>query len=430
MPESMSDGASTCRHDRRWQELQASVQQTLLAEANRNELKIAYARTLALAVFFLNDSYTYLSPQRALGVEHVPLLLPLYTGSALLLSLAFARWLWSGSYHALLRVVVPTADAIMIISGVNSGIALLGKATFVAVGGLPTIALASTLLVVSGGLRLHMRSAIYTTALGLFVFIYFAPGMQVWSPNTAIQAGLLVGVGVVSIWMTRIVHRTVGAEVARVTLGRFLPPHLVRQAYSEAISTLLSPQIVEATVLVSDLRAFTRYAEKQSANAVLDFLNEIQGRLAVIVHSHGGTVDKFMGDGMLAVFGAPNLLPDHGGQAIRAAEAMVESLSGLLTTAGDPVRVGIGIDTGSVVSGCLGNASRLEYTVIGDPVNTASRLEALTKDYGGPILISTATIASLRSDDPIRPRVRPLGPIQVRGKADKLEVFQLGAGAA
>ena len=142
--------------------------------------------------------------------------------------------------------------------------------------------------------------------------------------------------------------------------------------------------------------------------------------MADIVIEHGGTIDKFAGDGVMAVFGAPDPMPDHPERALRCALAMQarqQQLNWETWTEGlPPLGVGIGLNTGVVVAGTVGGGGRLEYTVVGDAVNLAQRLQAQAE--GGQILASGATVAGAPDL-----RTEPLGPVQVKGRREPVEVF-------
>jgi class 3 adenylate cyclase len=156
---------------------------------------------------------------------------------------------------------------------------------------------------------------------------------------------------------------------------------------------------------------------------VFRFLSRLQGELAGVVHAHGGVVDKFLGDGMLAVFGVGAVNEGHAGRAVAAAVALrdaVERVNAENLLPG-PVRMGIGLHSGPLVCGCLGTGERLEWTVIGDTVNTASRLESLTKDQGVDLLLSGAVLVRVPAL-----ATRPLGRVQLRGREQEIEVHTLG----
>jgi adenylate cyclase len=154
---------------------------------------------------------------------------------------------------------------------------------------------------------------------------------------------------------------------------------------------------------------------------VFELLNRLQGALSEAVHACGGIVDKFMGDGMLAVFGATDPSPDHARRAIEAVRRIRQALVDLnRELSGGKLAIGVGVHSGSVVAGCLGGGSRLEFTVIGDAVNTTSRLEALTKEKGVDVLVSEET--ALRVPDA---ELQDLGVVAVRGRQQGIRVYTL-----
>lgn len=178
----------------------------------------------------------------------------------------------------------------------------------------------------------------------------------------------------------------------------------------------LGGELRDATILFVDLRNFTTYAEAHSPQEVVAFLNGFLADMADCVESRGGLVNKFTGDGFLALFGAPTDLPDHPALAVEAAIAMVEKAQNF------PLGLGIGIETGRVLAGTIGSPTRMEYTVIGDAVNTASRLEGLGKFYGASILVSEEVF---RRCAPGRFCGRSLGPVRVKGRTSTLEMVEV-----
>jgi len=180
----------------------------------------------------------------------------------------------------------------------------------------------------------------------------------------------------------------------RDNLTRFLPPQVAEEVMKLGDSTL-QPVQREVTVLFSDIRDFTSFSENLPPGAVLQFLDEYFGHMGQVVKGHDGIVNKFLGDGMLAVWGVPQKNPRHAELAVKAALDMrkvVEELNQVRRNNGaPPIRIGIGIHTGQVAAGMLGGADQHEYTVIGDAVNVASRVEGLTKQLGVDILVSEST---------------------------------------
>ena len=190
-------------------------------------------------------------------------------------------------------------------------------------------------------------------------------------------------------------------ERARVrdVFGRFLPEPIVDQVLLRTGGDLrLGGVRLVGTALFADLRAFTSFAERTPADQVIDVLNRYLGEMSDAVLDNGGTLVAFMGDGLMAVFGAPIPCDDHADRAVAAAREMLrERLPSFNDWAqrrghGDQFRIGIGMSTGPVMSGNVGSERRLDYTAIGDAVNTASRMESLTKELGHPVLLSEATL--------------------------------------
>ena len=144
-----------------------------------------------------------------------------------------------------------------------------------------------------------------------------------------------------------------------------------------------------ASILFVDLRGFTPLAERTPAREVVALLNDFYDLIIPLLREHGGHPNKLMGDGLLAVFGAPDRRSDHGSRAIQAALAIA---AGVRARYGDELRAGIGVDSGAVVVGTIGGGGRLDFTVIGDTVNTAVRVEAATRQTGDDILATEATL--------------------------------------
>ncbi|MDZ5623225.1 adenylate/guanylate cyclase domain-containing protein [Nocardioides sp. HM23] len=172
---------------------------------------------------------------------------------------------------------------------------------------------------------------------------------------------------------------------------------------------------VEVSIMFCDVIGFTSYAESAPATAVVATLNRLFSVMVPIVDKHGGHVDKFIGDGLLAVFGAPELFPDHADRAVAAAREIVAAAAALDTG----LSVAAGVNTGRVVAGSIGGAGRLNFSVIGDAVNVAARVEAATRQTGDDVLITAATAAMLTTDVPLVSR----GSVPLKGKAEPLEVL-------
>ena len=150
----------------------------------------------------------------------------------------------------------------------------------------------------------------------------------------------------------------------------------------------LAGEEVEVTVLFCDVRGFTRFAENAPAPEVVQTLNDLFAIAVPIVAGHGGQVDKFVGDGLMAVFGAPRRLSDHADRALTSARQIAAAVEERF---GDRLRIGIGLNSGHVVAGSIGASGRLEYSVIGDAVNVAARVESATRETGDTVLLTERT---------------------------------------
>lgn len=185
----------------------------------------------------------------------------------------------------------------------------------------------------------------------------------------------------------------------------------------------------EVTILFADLRGFTTLSEKFSPHDLLVLLNRYLDRMSGEIEAHGGIIDKFIGDAIMALFGAPVAQADSANRAIAASLAMQQALDGLnaeLAAEGRPgLAMGIGINTARVVAGNMGSHRRLNYSVIGDGVNVASRLQSLTRtvEYRATIVTSAATISAARMDGTFR--TRKLGLATVKGRAEPVEIFAI-----
>lgn len=178
------------------------------------------------------------------------------------------------------------------------------------------------------------------------------------------------------------------------------------------------------TVLFSDIRGFSTLSEKLRPEKVVEILNEYFEHMVDVVFRNHGTLDKFIGDGMMVIFGAPEDDPYQEEHALRAALEMQRELRQLASRwapDGIHIRAGIGINSGPAVVGNIGSTKRMEYTAIGDTVNLASRLESATKDLGVPILLSEYTYNAVRGSF----QMRPMGPVQVRGRSESVLTYAL-----
>ena len=299
-----------------------------------------------------------------------------------------------------------------------------------------------------------MRRASRATTIGSTIAIGLASaGLAVMLPVIGAVAAVLVllvafgwwvtqtaGTGV---WMTMTTPMLAGAfalfggvawqyfvegaakRQMRQLFGRYVSNDVIEQLIDNPDAARLGGQRREMTVLFSDIRGFTNASEKRGPEAVVAQLNEYFGAMVGVLFRHHGTLDKFVGDMVMGLFGAPLQDARHADHAVRCALEMLTELDRLNArwkVAGlPPVDIGIGINTGEMIAGNIGSEAIMSYTVIGDAVNLGSRLESLNKEHGTHILISEATRAQLT----IPVATRPIGEVHVKGRAEGVLVHEV-----
>jgi adenylate cyclase len=238
-----------------------------------------------------------------------------------------------------------------------------------------------------------------------------------------LTCGILAGT--VGVRLRRSFAASIRAATARdhVTnlFGQHVSPQVVERLMTEGAST--QSDIRRIAVMFVDFRSFTASARSRSPQEVVERLDGAFAVLVDILDRHGGIVNKFLGDGFLALFGAPFDAADAAHRAVAAAREMLTAMARINDVSDWKLRIGIGIHFGEVVAGNIGSPRRKEYTVIGDTVNFASRLEALNKEFGSQLLISAAVRDALGEDgaDAVS-----LGEVPIRGYEQPMAVWQLG----
>lgn len=212
-------------------------------------------------------------------------------------------------------------------------------------------------------------------------------------------------------------------EVARANYSRFMPEYVVKQLLDNPDSFRLGGINQTITVLFADIRGFTALSEREKPEKVVGLLNRYFSVMTEIIFAHGGTLDKYIGDGLMAIFGAPTASPEDALNAVKAAVTMQKRLATLneeLRNEGyGQISVGIGLHTGEATIGYIGSDKRSEYTAIGDTVNLASRLES--NALGGQILMSEATAAASGNLIP----VNTLEPLTVKNRVQPVNIFEV-----
>lgn len=292
------------------------------------------------------------------------------------------------------------------------------------------------IFVILSTLRLDFWLSTFTgfVAAGeLFVVaMYFNATSAAGDPETyfhSVRSIIILICGVLAGAVGAQLRRQFAASIAAATardrvtnlFGQHVSPQVVERLM--AAGTSASGDLRRVAVMFVDFRGFTAGAQSRTPQEVVDRLDGAFAVLVDILDRQGGIVNKFLGDGFLALFGAPLEASDAAHRAVAAGREMLSAMERINAQTSWPLRIGIGIHFGEVVAGNIGSPRRKEYTVIGDTVNFASRLEALNKEFGSQLLIS-ATVREALGDD--GSDAVALGEVEVRGYEQKVAVFQLG----
>jgi adenylate cyclase len=301
------------------------------------------------------------------------------------------------------RFIRPASRRVRVASVVGAGLVIgclaaflpftpVAVTTLLAIGGWTWFALSSF----RGGLWLDMTQPLTAMGIALFAgtaYQYFVEGRE--------------------------------KRIVKALFGRYVSRDVYQQLIEHPELAELGGKRLDMTVLFSDIRGFTTVTEKGNAEALVAQLNEYFSRMVEVVFRHHGTVDKFVGDMVMALFGAPVEDPAHAEHAVAAAVDMVDVLGQLnrkwQAEGKVPFDIGIGVNSGEMIAGNIGSRSIMSYTVIGDNVNLGSRLESLNKDFRTRIIISDATRVRLQNGY----SVRALGDVTVKGKTRPVAIFEV-----
>ncbi len=306
--------------------------------------------------------------------------------------------------------------------------ALLSNRSIVRSPGWVTVAITIAAAAVVGIAGLYLNAwltgavaAVLASLLAWQAFAFFARGIWISITIPALAIGFAF-VGDLA-WKYFVEGRE--KRIVKKLFSRYVSKDVFDRLVADPSLAALGGARRSMTVLFSDVRGFTAMSEKGSPEEVVAQLNEYFSRMVSVVFAHRGTVDKFVGDMVMALFGAPLDDEDHADHAVRTALAMTTALNQLNAewqSQGRPtLDIGIGINTGDMVAGNIGSDTIMSYTVIGDAVNLGARLESLNKDYGTRIIISEATRARLKG----RYDIHPLGDVIVKGKSKPVAIFEV-----
>jgi adenylate cyclase len=342
-------------------------------------------------------------------------------------------------------------DAIVFVGTTAAGLHDVFQTPFGDTGKMPGAQIHASLTdnILSGRFMRPASVATGWVATGLAALLVGVAGVYL-RPSIATIASIVAaaGVGSVGVWLfkrgvwlpmtTPIVAMTAasfggiayqyfveGRERRRISnlFGRYVSRDIFHQLLTNPALARLGGQRREMSVLFSDIRGFTSVSEAATPEAVVAQLNEYFSRMVEVLFRHRGTLDKFVGDMVMALFGAPLDDPDHADHAVAAALDMIAELERLnarwVSEGRARLDIGIGINSGEMIAGNIGAETIRSYTVIGDAVNLGSRLESLNKDYGTRIIISEHTRARLRRSYALR----PLGDVVVKGKSQPVGIF-------
>ena len=247
---------------------------------------------------------------------------------------------------------------------------------------------------------------------------------------TLVYPLIALAVGTIGSLVVQYFTETRERQRTKLLFSRFVPENVVDQVLEQADDDLrLGGVQREGTVMFSDLRGFTSFAESLPVERVIEVLNIYLGEMSAAILDNGGTLVAYMGDGIMAVFGAPIEQPDHADRALSAAREMLgprlATFNSYLRTEGlgEGFRMGVGLNSGHVMSGNVGSQRRLEYTAIGDTTNTAARLEGMTKGTPHQLFMSQAVVDLLHDEQP--PDLVLVGEFEVRGRTQKITLWSI-----
>lgn len=261
-------------------------------------------------------------------------------------------------------------------------------------------------------------------AAGVGVYLSWHYGRYWVNLASPLGLGMLVYTGMTA---ENLVRTELDRRRTRALFARYVPPAVVSDLLQHPEDIVLGGMRVELTIFFSDVRGFTSFSEDKTPEYVVQRLNEYFTEMNAIIFKHGGTLDKYMGDGIMAFFGAPIHYEDHADRALAASLEMLERLKELnkkWEEQGEPLfNIGVGINSGPVVVGNVGSPERMDYTIMGGEVNLASRLESMNKEYKTNIILSDRALKYLKHKEKLPGEITLLGETSVRGMVEKVLIY-------
>lgn len=278
----------------------------------------------------------------------------------------------------------------------------------------------------AGGITLGI---LLVYVVGVIVYASLSVGQMERGTTFTVLNGVYPAVAMfitfIVVMLYRIVFEQAEQRATKGVMGKYLSPAVMTEVLKDPEGLKLGGEKREMSVLFSDIRGFTSVSEKMDPADLVHFLNEYLTEMTDIVFQHEGVLDKYMGDAIMAFWGAPTAQPRHAEQACRTAFHMMRRLRELQPTWSErglpPLNIGVGVNTGMMTAGNVGSKMRFDYTVMGDSVNLGSRLEGVNKEYGTNIIISEGTFAQVK-DSMV---VRFLDLIAVKGKNEPTAIYEL-----
>lgn len=407
--------------------MQKSIFDKILQDRElRNEKKVAVVRFVFLAIISVMDTLSFFK------WIHYTEITPTITTITLdlfflLFSITIMLILIKNIYFPFLKFIILTLDCMFlsvmlaIDPTVQKDSQILPWETFVA----------ALFLYFLNLLRYSREGSIYAGFLSFGMFLginhVFEFGVGINNNLIPMAVSLLMFLGI-GHTVTESYKKLMTEANTKKMMERYLPPQLIQVLYNQNFVSSQKGIHQEVTILFSDIRSFTTISESMSPQEVVDMLNQYLTNMTEVIFANQGTIDKFIGDAIMTIFGAPIKKADDATSAVRTAIEMMFALKKFNDrfSLPKPLEIGIGIHTGEVVVGNIGSEKRLDYTVIGDNVNLTSRIESLTKHYQCPILISESTYSQLQfSKIQTNAIFREVDTVIVKGKTKSIQILEV-----